>query len=63
MEMTRQEHKTLTKQKIREAKTGKEVTEAFIQHFKKFGPQKKPPMTVEMATEAFNNTPLYDSTS
>ena len=36
--MTREQSKITTKVKIRNAKSGKEITEAFMEHFRKFTP-------------------------
>ena len=58
--MTRDESKKLTKEKISRAKTGKEIAEAIIAHFKEFVPVGYVPVA-DYSVEDYSNTPMFGS--
>ena len=51
----REESVLLTKLKIRNSKSGKEIAEAITAHFKSYGA----PKHMEVLSDVFNSTPLF----
>jgi len=62
--MTQYESVTITKRLIRESKSGKEIADAIIAHFKTYGPTKRAPSKLEEALSSsldLLNAPLLKS--